>query len=109
MISGFDDLQKFGKDGMDASMKFFNTLSKNGQAISVEMVDYTKRAFEDGTATTEKLVGAKSLEKVVEVQTEYVKSAYEGFIAQSTKLGELYADLAQQAYKSFDLSGKATR
>jgi hypothetical protein len=109
MISGFDDFPKFGKDGLDAAMNFFNTLSKNGQAISVEMVDYTKRAFEDATATTEKLVGAKSLEKAFEVQTDYVKRAYEGFVAESTKLGELYADLAQQAYKSFDLSGKATR
>ena len=106
MINGFDDFQKFGKDGFDNAVKFFNTLSKGGQAISVEVVDYTKRAFEDATAATEKLAGAKSLEKAFEVQSDYVKRAYEGFVAESTKLGELYAELAQQAYKSFDLSGK---
>ncbi len=109
MISGFEDFPKLGKDGLDASMKFFNTLSKCGQAISVEVVDYTKRAFEDATAATEKLVGAKSLDKAFEVQTDYVKRAYEGFVAESTKLGELYADMAQQAFKSFELPGKTTR
>ncbi len=44
----------------------------------------------------------KSLDKAIEVQTEYAKSAYEGFVAEATKLGELYADLAKEAYKPFE-------
>ena len=66
------------------------------------MADYSKKVFEQGTAATEKLLGAKSLDKAVEVQSEYVKSAYEGFVAEATKLGELYADLAKEAYKPFE-------
>jgi hypothetical protein len=58
--------------------------------------------FEQGTAATEKLIGAKSLEKAIEVQSDYVKSSYEGFVAEATKLGELYADLAKEAYKPFE-------
>ena len=38
----------------------------------------------------------------MEVQNEYLKSSYEDFIAQSTKLGELYVDLAKEAYKPFE-------
>lgn len=108
MSNGFDDFQKFGKGGFEAAVSYFGTLSKGGQAISVEMVDYSKRAFEDAAAASEKLVGAKSLEKAFEVQSDYVRRAYEGLVAETTKLGELYADLAQQAYKSFDAS-KAAR
>ena len=66
------------------------------------MADYSKKMFEQGTAATEKLLGAKSFEKAVEVQTEYVKSAYEGFVAEATKLGELYSDLAKETYKPFE-------
>ena len=47
-------------------------------------------------------MGAKSLEKAMEVQTEYLKSSYEDFVAEATKLGELYADLAKEAYKPFE-------
>ena len=101
MINGFDEFPKYG----DAAMKYFNTLTKAGQAISVEVADYAKRAFEDATAASEKLAGVKSLEKAFEVQSDYLKRAYEGFVAESTKLGELYADLAQQAYKTFELPG----
>jgi hypothetical protein len=98
----FDEFQKFSKDSVDASMNAFSTLSKGVQAIAVESVDYSKKAFEDSTAALEKLFGAKSLEKAVEIQQDYVKGAYEGFVAQATKIGELYVDLAKQAYKPYE-------
>ena len=97
-----EDMQKFGKDNVDATMKSFGAVSKSFQAIAVELADYSKKAFEDGTAAAEKLFGAKSLEKAIEVQSDYFKSSYEGFISQSTKLGELYSDLAHEAYKPFE-------
>ena len=98
----FDDMQKLGKDNMDATMKSFGAVSKSFQAIAVEMADYSKKAFEDGAAATEKLLGAKTLEKAIEVQSDYLKSAYEGFVSETTKLGELFADLAQETYKPFE-------
>ncbi len=97
-----DDMQKFGKESVDASMNAFSTLSKGVQTIAAESVDYSKKAFEDGTATLEKLFGTKSVEKAVEIQQDYMKSAYEGFVAQATKIGELYVDLAKQAYKPYE-------
>ena len=102
MINGFEDMQKIGKDNMDQAMKSFGSFSKSLQSLAVEMADYSKKSFEDGTSTFEKLMAAKSLDKAVEIQTDYVKSAYEGFVAQATKVGELYADLAKDAYKPFE-------
>ena len=101
-MKGFEDMQRFGKDNAEATMQSLGALSKSVQAIAVEMTGYSKKAFEDGAAATEKLFGAKSLEKAVEVQSDYFKTAYEGFVSQSAKLGELYSDLAQEAYKPFE-------
>jgi hypothetical protein len=102
MVKNIDEMQQFGKDNMDATMKSFGAFSKTAQAIAVELTDYSKKVFEQGTAATEKLVGAKSLEKAFEVQSDYVKSCYEGFVAEATKLGELYTDLAKETYKPFE-------
>ena len=44
----------------------------------------------------------KSLDKAIEVQTEYAKSAYEGFVSKASKIGELYADFAKETYKPFE-------
>jgi hypothetical protein len=102
MINGFEDFQKIGKDNMDYAMKSFGSFSTSLQSLAVEMADYSKKSYEDSAATFEKLMAAKSLDKAVEIQTDYVKSAYEGFVAQATKVGELYADIAKDAYKPFE-------
>src|SRR5262249_53487437 len=102
MVKNFEDIQQVGKDNMDSALKSWGVLSKGSQAIAVEVADYSKKAFEDSTAALEKLFGVKSLDKAIEVQTEYAKTAYEGFVAEATKLGELYADLAKEAYKPFE-------
>lgn len=97
-----DEMQKFGKDNMDASMKSFGAMSKAGQAIAAEVADYSKKSFEDSTKVMEKLLGAKSIDKAMEIQTDFAKTSYEGFVAQATKIGELYADLAKETYKPFE-------
>ena len=102
MLKNFEDFQKLGKDNVDVAMKQFGTVSKGWQAIATEYADYSKKSFEDGSAALEKLFGAKSLEKAIEVQSDYVKTAYEGFVAEATKLGELYTDLAKETYKPFE-------
>ena len=102
MVKNMDELQQLGKDNMDATMKSLGSFSKSWQAIAAEMADYSKKVFEQGTATAEKLIGARSFEKAVEVQSEYAKSSYEGFVAEATKLGELYADLARDIYKPYE-------
>ena len=102
MVKNFEDLQTVSKDSVDATLKSFGAISKSGQAIAVELADYSKKAFEDGSAALEKLIGAKSLDKAIEVQTEYAKTAYEGFVARASKIGELYADLAKETYKPFE-------
>jgi phasin family protein len=102
MLKNFEDIQKLGKDNADVAMKQFGTVSKGWQAIATEFADYSKKSFEDGSAALEKLFGAKTLEKAIEVQSEYAKSAYEGFVAEATKLGELYTDLAKESYKPLE-------
>jgi hypothetical protein len=97
-----EDMQKFGKNSMDMTLTSIGAWTKGAQAIAVEVVDYSKKSAECSAAAWEKLMGVKSLEKAMEVQTEYLKSSYEDFVAKTSKLGELYVDLAKEAYKPFE-------
>jgi phasin family protein len=94
-------MPKWGDDSM--ALCSLGAFSKGAQAIAVEIVDYTKKSAETTAAAWEKLMAAKSLEKAIEVQTEYLKASYEDFIAEASKLGELYVDLAKETYKPFDV------
>jgi hypothetical protein len=102
MAKNFDDMQQLGKDNMDATMKSFGALTKSTQSIAVEMADYSKKSFEDGGKAIEKLLSAKTVEQAVQIQTDFAKTAYESFIAGATKMGELYAELAKETFKSYE-------
>jgi hypothetical protein len=80
------------------------TASANGfpggfQAIATAYGDYTKKSFEDTRSFVEKLAGAKSFDKAIEIQTEFAKSAFETFVSESQKISALYGELAKQSYK----------
>ncbi|MEM7192304.1 MAG: phasin family protein [Pseudomonadota bacterium] len=99
MIAGFEEFQKVGKDGFDAYVRSFGEMNKGFQAIAAEFTDYSKKAFEDSTKAFEQLAGAKSFEQAVEIQSQFAKKAYDGYMAEMSKIGEMYAGLAKDAYK----------
>lgn len=102
MVQSLDDAGKAGKEFLDSGLKNFASLSKNVQALAVEATEYSRKAFEDGAAAFEKLTAARSLEKAVEIQTDYARQAYEGFVAQTSRVNELYAEIAKDAYRPFE-------
>ena len=98
MLKGFEEFQKVGKDGFDAAVRSFGEFNKGFQAIAAEVTDYSKKAFEDGTRAFEQLIGAKSIEQAIEIQSQYAKKAYDAYVAEVSKLGEMYDGLAKDAY-----------
>lgn len=109
MMQSFDDAGKFGKEMADTGLKSFASVSKNMQAIAVEATEYSRRAFEQSGSALEKLVQAKSPDKAMEVQMDFARQAYEGFVGQATRMSELYADMAKEVYKPFEMLGAKAR
>jgi hypothetical protein len=100
------DVQKFGeefqrvsKDGFDASVRSLGEWNKGFQAIAATIADYSKKSFEDGTRAWEQLIGVKSVEHAWEIQSQYAKKAFDAYVAHASKLSEMYADLARNAYR----------
>lgn len=104
MVKGFEDFQKVGKDGFDATVRSFGEVNKGFQAIAAEITDYSKKAFEDGTRAFEQLISAKSIEQAFEIQSQYAKKAYDSYVAECSKLGEMYVGLAKDAYKPVEVA-----
>jgi hypothetical protein len=102
MIQNFETIQKQGQESLDVAMKSVNAMTKGFQDIAKETADFSKKQFETSAAAAEKLMATKSMEKAFEVQADYVKTSYEAFVAQATRMGEIYADMAKQAYKPYE-------
>jgi hypothetical protein len=46
----------------------------------------------------------KKLDEAIQLQSDFAKSAYEDFIAQATKIGEMYSGVAQEAFKPISVA-----
>jgi phasin family protein len=87
---------------VDGALAAANCPSVDFQTLATAYGNYTKKSFEDTKAFVEKLAGVRSLEKAVEIQTEFAKQAYETFVTESQKIRELYSGLAKQSLKPFE-------
>ena len=96
-----DPLQR-QKPQVDAALAAANCASVDFQTLATAYGNYTRKSFEDTKAFVEKLSGVRSLEKAVEIQTEFAKQAYETFVSESQKIRELYSGLAKQSLKPFE-------
>ena len=93
-----EEFQKLGKKGFDAAVPSFSEVNKRFQAITAEVTDYSKKAFEDGTRAFQQLIGAKSVGQAIEIQSQYANKAYDTHVAEMSKLGEMYVAMARDAY-----------
>ncbi|WP_034996783.1 phasin family protein [Beijerinckia mobilis] len=102
MSVGLEDFQKFGKEHFEAVNTAASAFAKNVQAIATEASDYSKRSIDHSSAFFEKLLGAKTLDTAIQIQSEFAKTSYAGFVAQATKFGELYTALAKEAFQPLE-------
>jgi hypothetical protein len=76
-----------------------NTTSIDFQTIASAYSDYSRKSYEQTKSFVEKLAGVRSLDKAIEIQTEFAKQAYETFVTESQKIRELYSGLARQSFE----------
>jgi hypothetical protein len=91
--------QRAGEQGFEALIQSWSELNKELASFTAEVTHYSKGAFEEAARAWERVVHAKTLGDVVEVQSEYAKKAYDNHITQLSRLGQMYARIVESALK----------
>ena len=107
MVANFDNVQKIGKEQFEAVSAAAAAVTKGWQSIAAETTDYSKKSFEKSRVLAEKLIAVKKLDEAFQLQSDFAKSAYEDFLAEATKLGEIYSSIAKEAFKPIESAAKA--
>ena len=66
-------------------------------AITTAQTEYAKAVFEANKAYMEKLATVKAPEQAMQLTADHMKSAYETFVAESQKIGEMYKEFFTSA------------
>jgi phasin family protein len=103
------EYQKAAETGFEAASRSFGEASKGFQALAAEMMEYSKAAFDDAIRTWEKLIGVRSLEQAMQIQSDYAKRVYENHMAEMKKLGEMCAGMVRDASKPVEDASRKFR
>ena len=103
-MKGFDDLATFNKSTVDAFVQSANAASKGLEALSAEVMSYSKQSIEDYMAATKAAMGSRSVQEFMEINTDYAKTAFDTYVGRFTKLGDMASATAKDAIEP--LSGR---
>ena len=106
-MNAYEGAGMAGKEAMDTALKSLSAMTRGFQQIAAETTDFGKRSFEQSAQMFEQMTQAKSLDKAIEVQNDFAKSAYQNWVSQATKMGEILTDIAKEAYKPLESAGFA--
>ena len=80
------------------------------QTIAAAYGDFTRKSLEETRSFIEKLSGAGSLDKAMQLQTEFARQAYKTFVDEAQKIRGLHSELAKQTLEPLkDLVNKTKR
>ena len=75
------EYQKAAETGFETAGRSFSEANKGFQALGAEMMEYSKASFDDAVSTWGQLIGVRSLEQAIQVQSDYAKRVYENHMA----------------------------
>jgi hypothetical protein len=85
--------------GLEATSRSAIEFNKGLREIADEMNEYSKRSLEDVFRAWQHFLEARPLRQLIEIQTRHAQSAYEAYVADISRMGELYLGLARRASK----------
>ena len=97
-IASYDSVVGYSKDTAEAYMKSATIAGKGIESINIELYSYSKGAIEESIAAGKAVLGSKSVHEAFELQTEFAKSAFEAYVGELTKFGELVTTTAKDTF-----------
>lgn len=98
-IKGYDEVTQMSKQTVDAFIQAGNIWAKGVENVAKELASYAQERFEVNVATTKKLFGCTTVQEAMDVQTGFLKTSLDTFVAESSKLSELTFRVANEAFE----------
>jgi hypothetical protein len=102
MTNNHQAFQRLGQQNVETAIKLFGEWNKGWRSIGAEMIDFTKQSFEDGFATVEKLLRARSVDQALGIQSDFTARIVDGYFHKLSKIRGMYAELFKNSYEQLE-------
>ncbi len=107
-LATLNELNAHSKKNLEAVVASVTAATKGAEALGAQAMAYSKKSVEDQVAAAKALAGAKSVQEAVELQTAFVKSSMEAYMAELSKWGETVAGSVKDSVKPLNERVTAT-
>ena len=97
--ASISELNAQGKQNLEALVASAAAAQKGVETLSAQSVAFTKKSWEDGVAAAQSLSQARSVQELLELQTNWAKSASEAWLAEVTKATDVLTASVKDSFK----------
>jgi phasin family protein len=94
---GYEQFVTFSKDTAEAVMKSANAAGKGFETFNSEVFAYARKSVEDSVSASKAIMAAKSVDEAIQLQTEFGKTAFETYVDELAKFGDMALALARES------------
>ena len=98
----FMNPQQLGNAGLtqfEAMTAAVTSATQGFWAVTTETSGYSQKSVANVFAFSEKLSRARRLDEIIQLNFDFARASLDDFTAQMTKVGNIYADIANQAMR----------
>jgi phasin family protein len=96
-LAAVAEMNAYSKKNLEAVIASVTAATKGAESLGARAMAYSKKSMEDQVAAAKSLAAAKSVQEAIELQTGFAKSAFEGYVAEVTKMSETVAASMKEA------------
>jgi phasin family protein len=97
IFAGYEELAGLGHENFAAVLRANAAFSEGMEAIGKEVMGYARNSLENAAEAATALLAAKTLEDLVQLNSDFAKASFERMVARSTRLSEMSVKMANEA------------
>ena len=102
------ELSAQSKQNLEALTASAAAAQKGAEALSAQVASYSKTSWENGVAAAQTISQARSIQELIELQTNFAKSAMETYLSEVTKMTETLTGSVKESFKPINERVTAT-
>jgi phasin family protein len=98
-LAAFNEANVHSKKNLEAVVASVTAAAKGAESVGAQAMAFSKKAFDDQVSAARSLAGAKSVQEVVELQTNLARTFMESYMAEVGKLTEAMSSSVKDSMK----------
>ncbi len=98
-FQSYDEAAAMNKESVDAMVKAGEVLTKGAESVGKAYFDFAQSSAEAGVEASKAMITAKTVKDLVDIQSEFARTSFDNFLAESTRLSEMSVKVANEAFE----------